>query len=51
MCDKCEELDKKIVHYRKMILAVSDQPTVERIKVLVEDLRAQKLTLHPDQKQ
>ena len=25
MCDKCEELDKKIEHYRKMILAVSDQ--------------------------
>jgi hypothetical protein len=51
MCDKCAELDKRIEHYRKMTLAVSDQLTVERIKELIEDLQAQKVVLHPEQKQ
>jgi len=51
MCDKCGELDKKIEHYRQMLMSIGDQTTVERIKVLIGDLRAQKATLHPEQKQ
>jgi hypothetical protein len=51
MCDECTKLDKKIEHYRKILLAIGDQLTVERIKALVEDLQAQKAALHPDQKQ
>jgi hypothetical protein len=51
MCDKCSELDKKIAHYRQMLLSIGDQITVERIEVLIADLQAQKATLHREQKQ
>ncbi len=50
MCDKCGELDKKIAHYRQMLLSIGDQITVDRIEVLIADLRAQKATLHREQK-
>jgi hypothetical protein len=30
MCDKCAELDKKIEHYRRMLLSIGDQITIER---------------------
>jgi hypothetical protein len=51
MCDKCEELDKKIEHYQKLLLGIGDQLTVDRIKSLIADLQAQKAALHPEQKQ
>ena len=51
MCDKCEELDKKTEHYRRIRLSIGDQITVERIDAMIADLQAQKVTLHPEQKQ
>jgi len=51
MCDKCEQLDRKIEHYQKLLLGVGDQLTVDRIKSLIADLRAQKAALHPEQEQ
>jgi hypothetical protein len=51
MCEKCEQLDKKIGHYQKLLFGVSDQLTVDRIKSLIADLHAQKVVLHPEQKQ
>ena len=51
MCDKCAQLDKKIEHYRRLLLGIGDQLTVDRIKQLIADLRAQKAALHPEQKQ
>ena len=51
MCGKCAEFDKKIDHYRQMVLSNGDQVTVERIEALIADLQAQKATLHPEQKQ
>ena len=51
MCDKCEQLDKKIGHYRKLLLGIGDQLTVDGIKSLIADLRAQKAALHPEQEQ
>jgi hypothetical protein len=51
MCDKCVELDKKIEHYREITLAIGDELTIERIKALIGDLKAQKTTLHPEQTQ
>ncbi len=50
MCDKCGEFDKKIAHYRQMLLSIGDQITVDRIEVLIANLQAQKATLHPGQK-
>jgi hypothetical protein len=49
MCDKCIELDKKIEHYREITLAIGDELTIERIKALIGDLKAQKAILHPEQ--
>jgi hypothetical protein len=51
MCDKCDELDKKVDHYRLILLSIGDQVTVDRIKVLIGDLQGQKATLHPGPKQ
>jgi hypothetical protein len=48
MCEKCEELDKKIDHYRTLMARVTDRQTNEGIAKLIENLRAQKAALHPE---
>jgi hypothetical protein len=50
MCDKCVELDKKIERYRRVSSSLADQITIDRIKALIDELRAQKIELHPEQK-
>ncbi len=50
MCGACDQLDKEIEHYRKVMSAMTDQLTIERITVLITELEAQKATLHPEQK-
>jgi hypothetical protein len=49
MCDKCVELDTKIERYRKILLSIGDQVTVDRTKELIAELLAQKAALHPEQ--
>ncbi len=49
MCDKCQELDKKIEHYRSLVARVTDQLTNERVAKLIEEMQAQKAALHPEQ--
>jgi hypothetical protein len=51
MCDKCAPLDKKIEHYEKIAVSIGDRVTVERLMALIDDLKAQKAVLHPEQKQ
>jgi hypothetical protein len=51
MCDECTEIDKKIVHYRKLTLGISDPATVETIKGLIAELEARKRALHPDKQE
>jgi hypothetical protein len=51
MCEKCVELDGKIEHYQRISASISDQLTVDRIKELVEKMKAQKAALHPEQEQ
>jgi hypothetical protein len=48
MCETCNELDKKIEHYRKIAFSLNDQLTVDRIKTLVAQLEGQKKALHPE---
>jgi hypothetical protein len=50
MCDACGRLDEKIAHYRKVMGAMTDHLTIERIAALVAELEAQKVALHPEQK-
>ena len=47
MCDKCQELDKKIKQYERIAASINDQFTIDRIRALVEELRVQKAALHP----
>lgn len=47
MCDACNQLDQKIAHYRKVMKAMTDQLTIERIAALVAELETQKTTIHP----
>jgi hypothetical protein len=49
MCDKCVELDGKIEHYRRLSAGITDQRTLDGIKILIEEMQAQKVALHPDQ--
>ena len=50
MCGACDQLDEKIEHYKKVISAMTDQLTIERITALVGELEAQKAKLHPEPK-
>jgi hypothetical protein len=49
MCDRCVELDGKIEHYRRLMSGIADQATLDGIKELIERMKNQKATLHPDQ--
>jgi hypothetical protein len=49
MCDKCEELDQKIEHYRQIIARVPDPLLAERVGKLIENLQVQKVAFHPEQ--
>jgi hypothetical protein len=49
MCDQCIQLDKKIERYQRLASAVADELTLERLRELVREMRAQKTALHPEQ--
>jgi len=51
MCEKCVEIDERIERYRRLLLAIGDEITVQRAKELIADLEAQKIALHPEQKE
>jgi hypothetical protein len=48
MCEKCDEIDKKIERYRQVQRSILDQVTVDRAKEMVIELQAQKAALHPE---
>jgi hypothetical protein len=48
MCEQCDRLDEKIEHYKKVISAMTDQLTIERISILVLEMQTQKSALHPE---
>jgi beta-phosphoglucomutase-like phosphatase (HAD superfamily) len=51
MCEKCAEIDGKIEHYHRLSSKITDQSTLDGIKELIEQMKAQKAALHPEQKQ
>lgn len=51
MCEKCEEIDKTIARYQRILLLIGDQVTVDRTKELIADLEARKAALHPEPSQ
>lgn len=46
MCEKCREIDLKIEHYRSFALGPADNLARQSIKILIEDLEAEKAALH-----
>ena len=48
MCDRCEELDKKIEHYRQLAARVCDPLLTEGVGKLIEEMEAQKAALHSE---
>ena len=46
MCDQCIELDKKIAHFQRLADGVLDPLTLEGIKKVIEERKAQKAALH-----
>jgi hypothetical protein len=48
MCEKCDEIDKRIARYRQVERTILDQVTVDRAKEMVTELEAQKAALHPE---
>ena len=46
MCEKCVVLDRKIQHYERIRLSIADQVTVDRIKELIAEMKAQKAEFH-----
>jgi hypothetical protein len=49
MCEKCEELDRQIEHYRMLSRRITDQLTLSGIALLIERYEARKRDLHPEQ--
>lgn len=49
MCDKCQELEKKIERYRRLAFLINDQLTIDRFNQLIKDTEAEKAKLHPQQ--
>lgn len=51
MCWKCEEIDKRILHYRTLGTRVTDKQTLDGIQQLIAALEAEKNALHPEEPQ
>lgn len=49
MCEKCQELEGKIHHYRTIARWVTDEPTLEGIGILIAKYETDKKALHPKQ--
>jgi hypothetical protein len=48
MCEKCVEIDDKIEHYQRMASRMTDQAMRDGNKDLIEQMKAQKVALHPE---
>jgi len=48
MCEKCRELDAKIVHYQQLSKRLTDRPALEGIGNLIAKFQAAKKALHPE---
>jgi len=51
MCEKCVDIDKRILHLQGLATRVLDQQVVDGIEKLIAELAGRKIALHPDQKQ
>jgi hypothetical protein len=50
MCPKCNELNDKIAHYRRMALYITDQLTLDGIERLIKRMTDEKTAIHHELK-
>jgi hypothetical protein len=48
MCWRCDEIDKKIEHYRELATRLTDERTLKGIDLLIANLEATKKEFHPE---
>jgi hypothetical protein len=48
MCEKCDELDKRIARIRALAARITDEMTLQGIADIVAEHLAQKLALHSE---
>jgi len=49
MCEKCDDLDDRILKFQRFIAHALDSLTTERLLAGVEELLAEKAALHPEE--
>jgi hypothetical protein len=49
MCEKCEEIDRRVGHLNRMIAHVDDPQTVAAANTLIEEMKAMKAKLHSNE--
>ena len=47
MCEKCEDLQRRMDRFRRLGSQISDAVTVERFKAAIAELEALKAKMHP----
>ena len=51
MCERCVEIDATIERYKRISGGTTDQPTLDAIEKLTDQLKAEKAALHPEQRE
>jgi hypothetical protein len=51
MCAKCDELDDKIAHYKRLAVHITDKLTLDGIDQLIDRLESEKVDLHGERHQ
>jgi hypothetical protein len=42
MCDKCQQLESTIQHYRRLVAQCLDRATIERVTASIQEMRQRK---------
>lgn len=49
MCEKCDDIDTKIIRYRRIAFQINDKMVHDGLADLTEKMLAEKASFHPDQ--
>jgi hypothetical protein len=50
MCDQCKQLNIKLEQFRRIAASITDELTIARIRIAIEEAIAEKAGLNLDQK-
>jgi len=49
MCARCDDIDAKIIRYKRIASQLNDQLVQDGLAGLLEKMEAEKASLHPDE--